>query len=54
MTQVGPTFSSKLPCKKEAEGDLTTWWGGGGPVIVTDSMDQREEALFQTLMAMGS
>lgn len=27
---------------------------GGGPVIVTDSMDQREEALFQTLMAMGS
>lgn len=35
MTQVGPTFSSKLPCKKEAEGDLTTWWGGGGPVIVT-------------------
>lgn len=27
---------------------------GGGAVIVTDSMDQREEALFQTLMAMGS
>lgn len=27
MTQVAPTFSNKLPCKKEAEGALTTWGG---------------------------